>query len=116
MNGIFRAAIAAVVAKIGQITPAIKVTTDPRQARPGVVFLEMPTFDGFNANVADMTITARILAPGAGNQNSSDFCLLVADQLLAADLAVISGRPTAAIIGDQTLAAYDLVIRVAVQR
>lgn len=115
MTGIFREAIDHVLTELD--TANIPATTDPRAARPGVVFLEMPTFDGFSNNIADITVVLRFLAPGPGNQVSSDAALKMADDLIQVFAgAITTGRPTAAIIGDQTLPAYDFTLRLAVKR
>jgi len=95
----------------------IESTTDPRAARPNIVFIEMPTFTGVSRSIADMTVILRFLAPGPGNQLSADACWKMADDLV--DVfggAITSGRPTAAIIGDQTLPGYDFTLRIVTRR
>ena len=113
--GVFSDAMAHVVATMEE--NGITAVTDPRAARPGVVFCEMPTFDGVSNNIADMTIILRFLAPGPGNQISADACLDMADQLI--DVfggAITTGRATSAIIGDQALPAYDMTLRLVTRR
>jgi hypothetical protein len=89
---------------------------DPRAARPFSVFVELPFFDGFTNRVADVTITARCLASPPGNANSAKWLLETVDTIMAANLAVVAGRPTVAVIGEQSIPAYDLTIRLAVRR
>jgi hypothetical protein len=113
--GMFKGTMSNLVATMAEND--ITAITDPRQARPGVVFLEMPAFDGFSNNIADMTVTLRFLAPGPGNQISSDACLDMADKLLDTFAgAITTGRATSAIIGDQVLPAYDFTLRVVTRR
>jgi len=94
----------------------LAVVTDPRNARPLTVFVEAPTFDNFNNNVADITTTVRILAPPPGNQDALDWLVSRAWEIMGSDLAVAAGRPSVALIGEQQLPAYDLTIRLGTRR
>lgn len=113
--GFFHEALEHVVSEL--TAKGIVAITDPRQARPGVVFFEMPSFDGVSNNIADMSVTLRFLAPGPGNQISADACLDMADRIV--DVfggAITTGRATSAIIGDQVLPAYDFTLRLVTRR
>lgn len=91
--------------------------TDPRNARPMTIFVELPTFSSFTSNVGDITITLRVLAAPPGNSDAGDYLMTTIDTLMAdAGLAIIEGRPSTAVIGTQELPAYDLIVRVAVRR
>ena len=54
MAGIFTDAIDAVSATITAL--GLKPVTDPRNARPLTVFIELPVFTAFNNQTADVTI------------------------------------------------------------
>jgi hypothetical protein len=116
--GIFTDAINTVAASLTAL--GLKPVTDPRNARPLTVFIELPSFESFGANptskVSDVTITIRILGAPPGNQDSSDYILGVADQILGSDIAVISGQPSIATIGSQDLPCYDLTIKLTATR
>ena len=114
MAGIFTDTINAVSATITAL--GLKPVTDPRNARPLTVFIELPTFSAFNNQTADITIDLRVLGAPPGNQDTTDFILQVVDQLMDSSLAVVSGRPTVAQIGSQDLPAYDLTIRIGTSR
>ena len=114
MAGIFTDAIDAVSATITAL--GYKPVTDPRNARPLTVFIELPVFTAFNNQTADVTIDLRVLGAPPGNQDTTDFILQVVDQLMDSSLAVISGRPTIASIGSAELPAYDLTIRIGTSR
>jgi hypothetical protein len=114
VEGIFRYSINDVVA----VLEALPVTavTDPRNARPGTVFVELPTFTVFTQHIADVTMTLRVLGAPPGNTDAANWILQVVDLIMDSDLAVIDGRPTLASIGQQDLPAYDLTIRLASRR
>jgi hypothetical protein len=114
MAGIFTDTIDAVSATITAL--GLVPVTDPRNARPLTVFIELPTFSAFNNQTADITIDLRVLGAPPGNQDTTDYILGVVDQLMDSSLAVISGRPTIAQIGSAELPAYDLTIRIGTSR
>lgn len=89
---------------------------DPRNARPLTVFVEPPSFDAFNFNVADLTYTIRVMAAPPGNQDATDYILTTVDTIMNSPIAVTSGRPTMVSIGNQDIPAYDLTVRMSVRR
>mgnify|MGYP001180120026 CR=1 FL=1 len=92
------------------------VVKDPRNARPMSVFVEVPTATTFNSNIVDVTIVCRILAGGAANSDASDYLLTQADIIHENVEGIIDVRPSSAIIGDQTIPAYDLTVRISTRR
>lgn len=114
MAGIFTESIDAVSATITAL--GLKPVTDPRNARPLTVFVELPTFESFNNQTADITIDLRVLGAPPGNSDTTQYILGVVDQLMNSSLAVVSGRPSIAQIGSQELPAYDLTIRIGTSR
>ena len=114
MAGIFTDTVAAVSATITAL--GLVPVTDPRNARPLTVFIELPTFTAFTSQVADITIDLRVLGAPPGNQDTSDYILGVVDQLMDSSLAVVSGRPTLVSLGSAELPAYDLTIRIGTSR
>lgn len=114
MAGIFTDTISDVSTTLTNLS--LKPVTDARNARPLTVFIELPTFTCFNNQVADITISLRVLGAPPGNQDASDYILGVVDTIMNSSLAVVSGQPTIAQIGSQELPAYDLIIRIASKR
>ena len=110
-NGIFRDSITVVSGIITGL--GLVPVTDPRNARPLTVFLELPTWDTFAKHVADVTMRLRILGAPPGNQDAADYLLKTAWTLINSSLAVTSGQPSVALIGSQELPCYDLTIRLA---
>jgi hypothetical protein len=94
----------------------LKPITDPRNARPGTVLVYLPTFLGFNANIADITVQLRILAAPPGNTDATNYLITTADTIMNSSLAVVDGRPSIVIIGGQELPCYDMTCRVAAKR
>ena len=114
-TGIFAEARDAIVTRVTNL--GLKPVTDPRNARPLTVFIELPTFTSFTYNVGDLTFTLRVLGAPPGNQDVADWLLTTIDTLMAdGGLAVVAGQPTLAVIGSQELPAYDLTVRIASRR
>ena len=94
----------------------LKPVTDPRNARPLSVMIELPTLDAFTYNVGDIRLVIRILAGPPGNQDSGDYLLSVCDQIMNSPIAIVDGRPSLASYGEQMLPCYDMTVAVAVRR
>jgi hypothetical protein len=114
VSGIFTDTIDTVSASLTAL--GLKPVTDPRNARPLTVFVELPTFTCFNNQIADITVDLRVLGAPPGNQDASDYILGVVDTIMNSPLAVISGNPSIAQIGSQELPTYDLTIRIGTSR
>ena len=114
MAGLFTDSIDALSASLSAL--GLVPVTDPRNARPLTVFIELPTFTCFNNQIADITIDLRVLGAPPGNQDATDYILGVVDTIMNSSLAVVSGSPSVATIGSAELPAYDLTIRIASQR
>jgi len=90
--------------------------TDPRNARPLSVLIELPTVSAFTYNVGDIELRLRVLAPPPGNQDAGDYLMTIADQIMNSAIAVTDLRPGLATVGGQDLPTYDLTVAVAVRR
>lgn len=93
----------------------LRVVTDPRNINPPCVFIDAPSFEAFNGNIADMTFPVRVISLGPANLDALRNVLAICAQLLVKNVAVTDGRPTTLSIGGQDLAAYDVTIRMKVQ-
>lgn len=118
MAGIFTDAINTLSASLTAL--GLAPVTDPRNARPLTVFIELPTFQAFGANptskVSDVTITLRVLGTPPGNQDTTDYILTIVDTILGSNIAVIAGQPSIAIIGSQEIPSYDLTVKLTATR
>jgi hypothetical protein len=90
--------------------------TDPRNARPQSVLIELPTVDSFTYNVGNITLRLRVLAPPPSNQDAGDYLMKIADQIMDSPIAVTDLRPGLVSVGGQDLPSYDLTVAVAVRR
>jgi hypothetical protein len=90
--------------------------TDPRNARPLSVLIELPNVTAFTYNVGEISLRLRILAPPPGNQDAGDYLMTIADQIMNSPIAVTDLRPGLVSIGGQDLPSYDLTVAVAVRR
>jgi hypothetical protein len=90
--------------------------TDPRNARPMSVMIELPAVTAFTYNVGNFDIRLRILAPPPGNQDAGDYLMTIADQIMNSQIAVTDLRPGLVSVGGQELPTYDLTVAVAVKR
>ena len=90
--------------------------TDPRNARPLSVLIELPSVDAFTYNVGDIELRLRVLAPPPGNQDAGDYLMTIADQIMNSTIAVTDLRPGLSTVGGQDLPTYDLTVAVAVRR
>jgi len=113
-SGIFYEAITATKTALEGL--GYTVVTDPRNARPMSVLIELPTWDSFTYNVGDIRLQIRILAAPPGNQDASDWLITQADTIMNSTIAVTSGRPGFATYGGQDIPTYDLTVAVAVRR
>lgn len=114
-TGIFAEARDAIATRINNL--GLKAVTDPRNARPLTVFIDLPTFTSFTYNVGDLTFILHVLGAPPGNQDTADWLLTTIDTLMADQgLAIVAGQPTMTTIGSQELPSYDLTVRIASRR
>lgn len=114
-TGILAAAYSSVTTALADA--GLVVVTDPRNARPMSVFVELPIGDVFNNNIVDVRISIRILAAPPGNQDAANYLLSTFDTIHQLDtLAVVDFRPSTAVIGEQNIPAYDLTVRLSTRR
>jgi hypothetical protein len=113
-SGILYEAVTA--CKTHLLTLGLVPITDPRNARPLSVLIELPTVDSFTYNVGNITLRLRVLAPPPGNQDAGDYLMQIADQIMNSPIAVTDLRPGLVSVGGQDLPSYDLTVAVAVRR
>lgn len=113
-SGIFVEAVNAVKTQLTALN--LVPITDPRNARPMSVLIQLPTVTAFTYNVGNIDLRLRILAPPPGNQDAGDYLMTIADQIMNSPIAVTDLRPGLVSVGGQDLPSYDLTVAVAVRR
>jgi hypothetical protein len=113
-TGILSEAVNAVSTVISGL--GLKPVTDPRNARPLSVMIELPTISAFTYNVGDITVLVRVLGAPPANSDVGDYLMSTADTLINSALSVTGGRPGMASYGGQDLPTYDLTVAVSVKR
>ena len=113
-SGIFAQAVETVATSLTDL--GFKAVTDPRNARPLSIMVELPTFDAFTYNVGDIRLTCRVLGAPSGNSDTGNYLLTTVDAIMDSEIAVLDGRPSIANYGGQDLPCYDLTVAVAVRR
>ena len=101
----------ALVAKLGTITglPAVS-SSDPRNINPPCVLVDAPSFLMHTNVVTEMQFSIKILGIGPGDRKALDKLLDLADLIRAAEIGLMSGRPTVTQIGTQDFASYELTL------
>jgi hypothetical protein len=97
-------------------TLGLKPVTDPRNARPMSVFIELPVMTSFTYNVGDFRIPVRILAAPPANSDAGDYLMTTTDLIMNSPIAVTDARPGNANYGGQDIPTYDLTVAIAVRR
>jgi hypothetical protein len=113
-TGILADAVNAVKAQLTAL--GLVPITDPRNARPMSVLIQLPTVTAFTYNVGDIRLTLSILASPPANSDNADYCMTIADQIMNSPIAVTDLRPGLVSVGGQDLPSYDLTVAVAVRR
>ena len=101
----------ALVTRLGPITglPVVS-SSDPRNINPPCVLVDAPSFLMHTNVVTEMQFSIKILAIGPGDRKALDKLLELADLVRAAEIGLMSGRPTVTQIGNQDFASYELTL------
>jgi hypothetical protein len=94
----------------------LKPVTDPRNARPMSVMIELPVMTSFTYNVGDFRIPVRVLAAPPSNSDSGNYLMSTVDTIMNSSIAVTDARPGNANYGGQDIPTYDLTVAIAVRR
>jgi len=113
-TGILADAVNAIKTQLTNL--GLKPVTDPRNARPMSVFIELPVMTSFTYNVGDFRIPVRILAAPPANSDAGDYLMTTTDLIMNSPIAVTDARPGNANYGGQDIPTYDLTVAIAVRR
>jgi hypothetical protein len=92
------------------------VTTDSRNARPGVVIIDPPTVRVINVNLYELQYPVTALLAPPGNSDAVQALLEIADDIILAVPQVDGGRPVSYAVGGQELPGYEITVQMTVTR
>lgn len=113
-NDLFNEAIDDLATTLKTIT-GLPVAMDPRQITTSCVFIDAPSFTAFNYNIVTLDFPIKVIGSGPGNLDALRDLLQIASKLLAKNIAVKQGQPTAVSIGGAEYPAYDLLVSLQAQ-
>jgi hypothetical protein len=113
-TGILATAVEAVATELAAL--GLTAVTDPRQARPYTVFIELPIMDTFTYNVGKFQIPIKVLGVPPGNTNSTDYLITTVDAIMNSPIVITDARPGISTYGGQDLPHYEMTVAVAVAR
>ena len=114
-TGILASAYSSVTSALA--AAGLVVVTDPRNARPMSVFVELPTGSAVNPNNIDVTIRLRVLAAPPGNQAAADDLLTVFDTIQQLEtVAVTDFGPSTTVLGEMNIPSMDITVRLSTRR
>ena len=93
----------------------MRVVTDPRNLQPPCVFIDAPSFEAFNYNIAKMDFPCIILGIGPSNLDALRPALELAAKLLNKNVAVTDGNPSNTMIGGVEYPSYSINISIQAQ-
>jgi hypothetical protein len=113
-TGILAAAVTEVATQLSAL--GLTPVTDPRQARPYTVFIELPVMDTFTYNVGQFRIPIKVLGVPPGNTNSTDYLITTVDAIMDSPIVIVDARPGFSTYGGQDLPHYEMTVAIAVNR
>ena len=93
----------------------LRVVTNPKDINPPCVFINAPTIDAFNYNIARMEVPVDVITLGPASLDALRDCLRIVAALLAKNVAVTDARPPVFEVGSQSYASYRVTIPMQVQ-
>lgn len=109
-TGQLNSALGDLATKLGTIS-GLPVVRDPRNLTPGCALIQAPAFRVLSPAVIELTVPVTLVSSGPGNQDALDQLLSLAAVVIAADVAVIEGRPVTVTIGGTDAPGYELTVR-----
>jgi hypothetical protein len=111
---LFNVTLDNLAAKLAEIS-GLQVVTYPRNLQPPCVFIDAPSFEAFNYNIAKMVFPCIILTMGPSNLDALRPALEIAAALLNKQVAVTDGNPSNTMIGGVEYPSYSINISIQAQ-
>lgn len=111
---LFNEGIDDLAATLGTIS-GLRVVTNPKDINPPCVFINAPSIDPINYNIARMEIPVDVVTLGPASLDALRDILAIVAKLMAKNVAVTSATPAVFEVGSQTYASYRVTIPIQVQ-
>jgi hypothetical protein len=93
----------------------LRVVTNPKDINPPCVFINAPSIDAWNYNIARMEVPVDVVTLGPASLDALRDILAIVAKLLDKNVAVTSATPAVFEVGSQTYASYRVIIPMQVQ-
>jgi hypothetical protein len=93
----------------------LRVVMNPKDINPPCVFLNAPTIDAFNYNIARMEVPVDVITLGPASLDALRDVLAIVAKLMKKNVAMTDARPAVFEVGSQSYASYRVTIPMQVQ-
>jgi hypothetical protein len=111
---LFNAGLDTLAATLATIS-GLRVVMNPKDINPPCVFINAPTIDAFNYNIARMEVPVDVITLGPASLDALRDVLAIVAKLMKKNVAMTDARPAIFEVGSQSYASYRVTIPMQVQ-
>ena len=93
----------------------LRVVMNPKDVNPPCVFINAPSIDAFNYNIARMEVPVDVITLGPASLDALRDVLAIVAELMKKNVAMTDARPAVFEVGSQSYASYRVTIPMQVQ-
>ena len=93
----------------------LRVVMNPKDVNPPCVFINAPSIDAFNYNIARMEVPVDVITLGPASLDALRDVLAIVAKLMKKNVAMTDARPAVFEVGSQSYASYRVTIPMQVQ-
>jgi len=93
----------------------LRVVMNPKDINPPCVFINAPSIDAFNYNIARMEVPVDVITLGPASLDALRDVLAIVAELMKKNVAMTDARPAVFEVGSQSYASYRVTIPMQVQ-
>jgi hypothetical protein len=93
----------------------LRVVMNPKDINPPCVFINAPSIDAFNYNIARMEVPVDVITLGPASLDALRDVLAIVAKLMKKNVAMTDARPAVFEVGSQSYASYRVTIPMQVQ-
>ena len=93
----------------------LRVVINPKDINPPCVFINAPSIDAFNYNIARMEVPVDVITLGPASLDALRDVLAIVAKLMKKNVAMTDARPAVFEVGSQSYASYRVTIPMQVQ-